>query len=469
MLAALALALHLCPASAQETPAEPAPEAPAGEPAPEAPPPEPTAEPSSEPTAEPAPEVFQTDEPPPDAPAEPANPWDKVGWGWGGVPAVAYNSDDGLGGGVLGSVYRYDGQSAPYKFAVTLLIYATTKQVQAHRVDLDLLDVGGLPLRLNTRVEFFSTNSYNFCGLGPAETCDPAVPPAQAEALGLQDDPSSDDDAYDQFVRRYYKVRQIEPNAFFNARYELRDLPHRVELMGSWWGGYLLPGNFTEDGPFEGSLYSERFPEGEQGFYSTFQLGVMVDNRDNEPSPTRGYWAEASVRASGPFTGSDWTYFGFNTTLRGYTPLIPSARLVLADRLVMDGMFGDPSTNEMARMGGSQIYSAFGGQRAGRGVRLRGVMGKARLLNQTELRWTVWSPNVLGKVQIDVTPLAFLDAGYWAADWSDIPSGNAGLVYGTGGGLRLAFNKNFILRGDVGVSPREDWSAGIYIDINNLW
>lgn len=403
------------------------------------------------------------------APAEPADPWDKVGWGWGGVPAVAYNSDDGLGGGVLGSIYRYNGEAAPYKAAVTLLLYVTTKQVHTHRVDLDLLDVGGLPLRLNTRVEFSSTNSANFCGVGPDQTCDEAVAIEAAEAAGLVNDPADEDDDYDQFVRRYYKVRMVEPNAFFNARYRLNDMPHRVELMGSWWGGYLRPGSFTETTPFDGSLYAERYPGGEQGFYSTFQLGVMFDNRDNEPAPTSGYWAEASIRGAAPFTGSDWTYFGFNATLRGYASLIPSSRLVLADRLAIDGMFGAPSTNEMARMGGSQIYSAFGGQRAGRGVRLRGVMGKAKLLNQTELRYTVWSPTVLNKVHIDVTPIAFFDAGYWAADWSDIPSGNAGLVYGTGGGLRLAFNKNFILRGDVGVSPREGWSTSIYIDINNLW
>lgn len=458
MLIAL-LALTLAPALAQESPVVLPEEAVAPPPAP------PEAAPETELEVATGALEAAVDE----APPAKANPWDKVGWGWGGVPAVAYNSDDGLGGGILGSIYRYNGHSAPYKASATLLLYVTTKQVHTHRIDLDLLEVGGKPLRLNTRVEFSATNSANFCGVGPDSMCDEAVAVSEALEAGLVDDPDNADDSYDQFVRRYYKVRQVEPNAFFNARYRIKDMPNRVELMGSWWGGYLIPGSFTEHEPFPGSLYANSYPGGEEGFYSTFQLGAMLDNRDNEPAPTSGYWIEASVRGAAPFTGSHWTYFGFNTTARAYASLIPSDRLILADRFAIDGMFGDPSTNEMARMGGSQIYSAFGGQRAGRGVRLRGVMGKAKFLNQTELRYTVWSPMVLHKVQIDVTPIAFFDAGYWAAEWSDIPSGNAGFVYGTGGGLRLAFNKNFILRGDVGLSPREGWATSIYIDINNLW
>jgi hypothetical protein len=132
-------------------------------------------------------------------PAE-AKPWDRVGFGWGGVPAVAYNSDDGFGYGVLASIYRYDGGTAPYKWSSTILLYMTTKQVHTHRIDLDVIDVGDLPLRLTTRAEFASTRAANYCGTDPSRPCDPADAEALAAAMGIEGK------AADQLVDRYHKA-----------------------------------------------------------------------------------------------------------------------------------------------------------------------------------------------------------------------------------------------------------------------
>jgi outer membrane protein assembly factor BamA len=193
----------------------------------------------------------------------------------------------------------------------------------------------------------------------------------------------------------------------------------------------------------------------------------MLDNRDNEPAPTHGYWVEGSLRTSVPGI-SDWDNRGFNATLRGYQTL-GTNKVVLADRFVADGVFGDQPTMGLSRAGGATIYEMYGGARAGRGTRLRRVIGKARFMNQTEVRATVWSPTVKG-VDIDITPLAFVDAAYFASEWSDLGTGeNEAFMYGTGGGLRLAFNTNFIIRADVGVSPLEDWSPSVYIDVYNLF
>ena len=41
--------------------------------------------------------------------------WQKDKWGGFGLPAVAYSTDEGLGFGALGSVYRYDGATQPYR------------------------------------------------------------------------------------------------------------------------------------------------------------------------------------------------------------------------------------------------------------------------------------------------------------------------------------------------------------------
>ena len=393
-------------------------------------------------------------------------PWRRNGWGFGGLPAAAYSSDDGLGGGIIGSIYRYDGLTAPYKAELYFLFYVTTKGVQTHRLQLDLLNAFDTPLRITTRADFSVTNSNNYCGYLPPGDCSLETAEAAAEAAGFS--PGSDD--YETFVGRYYKMRVLDPSLFINVRYKLKDKPHAREVFGTYLASYQTPGNLSERDSYPGSLYAEDFPDGEEGFVSRLQAGYMWDNRDNEPSPIRGYWSEVSLRGAHRFTGSSWDYFGWNATHRAYTPL-GTERVVLADRLVLDGMVGeDIPTSELVRAGGSQIYWFFGGQRAGRGVRSRRVMGRVRTMNQTELRATVWSPVLFDKLLIDVTPVAFLDMGYWAWDWDTIgdPDQSA-FVYGTGAGMRLAFNKNFIIRVDAGFSPFEDYNMQLYIDVYNLW
>jgi len=415
-------------------------------------------------------------EDPAEDPAADDQPWQGDGMSWGGVPALNYNSDDGFGYGVLGSLYFYDTKTAPYDWSTTFLIFKTTKNIHTHRVDFDFVDFLDMPLRVNTRVEFFLTRSANYCGLNPANFCDDvglddgSVSPRAASAagaLGLVDDPDSGDDEFDQFVRRYYKLRYTNPNALLNARYKVNELPHKFEIMGGWWGGMLIPGDFDADAPFEGSLYDEDFPGGEEGFYSTFQAGLMLDNRDNEPAPTSGYWIEGTGRG-GFFTGYDGGYYGFNTTLRGYLPLTKNKRLVLASREIVDGIFGNAPVPELGRAGGSQILSFFGGQYTGRGVRSTGLLGRARFFAQNELRWTAVSFK-LGGANVDLTLLGFADLGYVAVDWSDIGGDAARGFVGEGAGLRVAVNKNFIVRVDAGFSGLEENSMGLYINVNNLY
>ncbi|MEZ4435965.1 MAG: BamA/TamA family outer membrane protein [bacterium] len=421
------------------------------------PPPVATPEPASPPPALAA--------PPAEGEAEEKAPWQRDGWGWGALPALNYNSDDGFGFGAIGDIYRYDGETRPYRADLGFLIFFTSKGSQYHRLNLDLLRVGGLPLRLTSRVQFQVTKVRNYCGLTPPGDCDEDIAEAAADDLGL----SGDD--RDEFVRRYYLVRVTDPYLSLNARYELTRLgPYKVEAFGGWFGQIVIPGDFDSDAPYPNSRYAQDFGGGEEGFLSVLQAGVMFDGRDNEPSPTAGTWLEASVRGAGPWIGSrdEWEYVGFNVTLRGYQTL-GTDRLVLTDRLVFDGIFGDTYTGDLARAGGSQLYDFFGGQRAGRGIRASRVLGRARAMNQTELRATVWRPRPFG-LQLDITPIAFFDIGYWAETFDDIgDEDKAAVVWGTGGGLRVAANQNFIVRFDLGFSPLEEWAPSIYLDLSNLW
>lgn len=371
-------------------------------------------------------------------------PWQDEGWGWGGLPAVNYNSDEGFGFGVVGSVYRYDGEQAPYKTAIDLVLFASTKAVHDHSLTIDALELGGAPIRLTVRADMRATRSSNYCGTGSGVTCDPAVAPNDT----------------------FYKTRFVYPQLRADIRWTLDPKPHRLELLAGWRGGLLIPGDFDERAPYPDSLYAAHFPGGEEARVSVLQAGVMLDDRDNEPAPTKGYWIEASVRGASPLWGASFAYVGFNSTLRGYVPL-GSERLVLAERVVLDGQVGDVPTVELAVPGGSQRYDWYGSLNAGRGIRLRRYIGEVMTMSQTELRYTFARPKVFG-VQLDLTTLAFLDLAFVASDWQHLEE-LATPLPGEGVGLRVAFEQNFIVRVDVAVSHLEDYAPGVYIDLRNTF
>lgn len=445
-------------AAAGVTPApDPAPER--GEPRVDEPAPQvETAAPRVDPEGERAPE------PPAPAPAKPGAP--PEGFGFGGVPALGYDADNGLGFGVIATGFYYDGETEPYRASALLQIFMTTKLIQDHYLSADWLRVADLPLRLWGRVGYLSSLSQNYCGLGGEVSCDPAFAEAEAARLGLEGDDA------DEFVQHFYLRRFINPYGQLAARWALVEAPARFELTAGYRGGLFIPGTWgddDEDGaadlvPYPGSLYERDFPDGEPGFESTAQVGVMLDTRDNEPAPTSGVWLEASARASSPLIGSAWSWAGGNLILRGYAPLDAEHKLVLCNRFIFDGVIGDAPIQSLARVGGSNDVYLYGGSEMGRGIRAQRYLGKLRLIDQTELRWRFLDVTVFEQA-LAFDAAGFFDAGLVGKEvWEPGPMP---LQTGMGGALRVAWNKNFVIRFDLGFSPVEGWQVAPYLLIGN--
>lgn len=396
-----------------------------------------------------------------------------------GIPAINYIADNGLGLGVIAAAYFHDGVTAPYRTAITLQIFATTNLVQDHNVVVDSLRLFDLPLRLNARIGYLSSLTQNYCGVGGTVTCDKDV----AEGAALESGLVPGTQAFDDFARRYYQRRFMNPYGLANFRYALIERsegqPNRVEVTGGYRAFYFIPGDIFADldgdgapdlTPFPGSLHAQDFPDGEPGLSSVVSAGLMLDSRDNEPSPTEGWWIEGSVRTTTPGL-SAWTFGGFNLTARGFTHLpfdVPlygnlGRRLVLANRLTFDGIVGDPPIQELARLGGSQDVYAFGGADMGRGIRVQRFLGRGKVLNQSEVRFR-FAETELFSQQFAFTVAGFLDAAIVADEL--INPRDVGISAGGGGALRIAWNENFVIRIDLGVSPFEDWAVQPYITIN---
>lgn len=409
----------------------------------------------------------QTEVPPSQAEPSPQPPTDDaLSIGWGAIPAINFNSDDGLGYGALGSVFWYDGTTKPYRAALTAQAFLTTNWIHAHYVRLDALNVNNWPIRAFAEVGYYSSITQNYCGMGVLVACDT---PENDPALNTSGDTP---------VSRYNKLRFRNMYTLLAARYRFRDKPHRFELFAAYRGAYWMPGTWEDPTPYQGSRFASERPDGDAGFASTFQFGAVVDDRDHEPAPKKGYVLELSARASSDLWGSDWSYLGANLTALGFVPLNKQKNAILASRtvadVVVDGIgrvFGGKDRPapiyELVRPGGTRDYISFGGEWIGRGIRVQRFVGRVKGFQQFELRYTFATHTLFG-ADVEWTGLGFTDLGWVAPSIEDVFTQDPFIATSFGGGLRLTLNKNFILRADVGTSPLERWAPAFYININHV-
>jgi hypothetical protein len=160
-------------------------------------------------------------------------------------------------------------------------------------------------------------------------------------------------------------------------------------------------------------------------------------------------WLEAiaweAVLLSG---GRDFTRL--TTTLRGY--LSPAPRLTFAGRVLGEHVRGTVPLPFLADIASSfQDFTGIGGAKSVRGVLRLRYVGRTRVLGSVEIRWRgprfrfLSAPWRLGAV-------GFVDGG---RVWDDrgYGDGGAGLHWGRGAGLRLAWGPSFIIAADVGYGP----------------
>ena len=395
------------------------------------------------------------------ATAPPAHDPDHHEFQFVALPIASVNVDEGFGGGLVAALYHYYGGVAPMRDDLSLRLFITSKLVQRHELRWEGREVFDLPLRLWLRVALFSTVTQAYCGLGDdAGPCDLAHARSAADDAGFA--PSTK--AYDQFARHYYAMRYVRPSADTLWRWRLLrlggDEGATVEAMAGWRLAWYRPGDFFHEGPYPGSLYAQEFPEGEPGVSSLWQLGFTIDHRDFEPSPTRGYFWESSVRASAPWWGSAWTYAGANAALSTYTPL--SSRVTLANRALVDVLQGDVPTAEIGETGGTHDHAAFGGQWIGRGVRDRHYIGKVKLIDQIEARTELFDFTLFG-FNTDVAANVFVDAGVIAPAMQQLDQ--AHFLYGAGVGLRFLLQHAIAMRIDVAGSPYETQQPSFYTPV----
>jgi outer membrane protein assembly factor BamA len=196
------------------------------------------------------------------------------------------------------------------------------------------------------------------------------------------------------------------------------------------------------------------------------QTGVTVDTRDFEPWPSEGFFAEASLRAASPLWGSSAraNYQGIDAAWSSYALLLEDHSLVLANRALVDLMWGDVPVDDLASTGGTRNHAAFGGQWIGRGIRDHRYVGKIKVIDQIELRSDVVTLHAFG-ARLDVGSALFVDAAWIGADWDDFGGDPFRVLFGVGAGVNVLLNRAIQLRIDIAASPYEQNVPALYTPV----
>lgn len=384
------------------------------------------------------------------------------------LPGAAYDSNLGVGFGLVGDLVRFDPDYAPYKARVAAQVFfylggnpsggvRVTYQHHYLKVDLPGLLDGRLRLRFVGR--YRQQINVGYYGIGNASE-------------DLRPWEEIDRDAAPErwaVARRRNEYGFKKPEIGAEARLQLTGPLSAYGAARLWWTWVdVVPESKLADDLASADPNLQRFlmAAGRHGVFEAAG-GLIVDTRDNEIAPNRGMYHEVSLRG-GPTFETQGGYGAVHANARFYATLLEDW-VVLAGRVMADALFGRPPFLELSRYGGQWPDYGPGGAVSVRGVPLQRYHGKIKVMGNLEVRTTlIRVKRFLGR-SASLGLLGFVDVGRVWADWTPQPGldgADLGLALGLGGGLRIRWGGAFMVRADVGVSPD---GVGVYFDVNHIF
>jgi len=221
----------------------------------------------------------------------------KTGWGFGGVPAVAYNSDTGFLYGIVFEAYNYgDGSHYPdYDYTIKPTWTRTTKGSGENTLFFDSKYLLPNDIRVTAYAGYLTEQALPFYGFNGYEA---------NYTPGFE---ASDSSNY--VTRMFY--RHERNTLRLSADFQKSVINENIRVIAGF--GYIdtQVDTVDEEGLNEGkdedllpldaaTLYDNyvgagliRDEEKHGGVTNFIKLGLVYDTRDNEPNPMSGIWTEA--------------------------------------------------------------------------------------------------------------------------------------------------------------------------------
>lgn len=409
-----------------------------------------------------------------------------TGWSFGGVPAIAYNSDTGFTYGIIVNTYNYgDGSTYPeYLYSLYTEWSRTTKGSGVNKLFFDSKYLLPYDIRLTSELSYLTEQALPFYGFNGSN---------QIYNSTWEDD---EDDGY---VSRVY-YRHERNNMKFTADFQRSVFMENIRgVVGFGFLNFdigsvdvesLNDGKDEEDmllvytNPDSIGLYDQYVANGyinadeaDGGSVNFLKFGVVYDTRDNEPNPMSGMWTEALLTTALEPLGSDFGYTALTFTHRQYFTIIPRD-LSVTYRVGYQGVVGGDIPYFMLPYYQStyKVEEGLGGSKSLRGIMKNRVVGNSVAFGNLEARWKFLRTVVLNQ-NLYLALNAFVDGGkvmeaygneaYEIAFGDDLTD-DIHISYGAG--LRIALNENFIIAVDYGMAADEqDGSSGLYIGLGYLY
>lgn len=344
------------------------------------------------------------------------------------LPVLGYNSDFGFVGGGLIQRIDYRDRVRPFWTSTSAEFTASTKGHFITRIDYERLRSFGTNIRSRYRFEGLRLLSTTYFGIG--------------------NDTEFSADAFSD-GRYYFEERTLQFQYWGRKNLYFYNDKVRIDSQLLASVSYRNPVSTGDE-----TIFAETAPLGaEGGWANQIGVGVVIDKRESEVDPRKGYRFESNINFSGRMVGSDYSFSKFIVEARGYFSLLSD--LVIAQKLQYSHAGGDVPFWELP---------VVGGDRGLRGYALNRFRGGSSILHILEMR--AWLFSVMDD-QIRIGGQAFMDTGRVFSDddrFSDLPSGLK-QTFGFGAAMSV-LNPDFVFRGDVAFS---DEIYRIYFGIGFLF
>jgi outer membrane protein assembly factor BamA len=358
-----------------------------------------------------------------------------------GLPALNFDADEGMGYGALLQLYDYGSEGVqPYRYTIQPTVFLTTRGRRDFSVFVDAPHLLPKEWRVGGAIASERQLATPYYGVGNETVVD--------------DTASAGANPY------YYRYGRdvLRMNADVQRELGLSEFrllvgvgSRRVAVTPVPYGeGTTLLAQELRSRPLP--AFTMRY----------VRAGVVVDTRDREIGSRHGVWADALLQ---------WVTMGNDRFMRGtatwrrYTALNPT--LTLAQRVVVQNVFGDLPVTEMSVVQGSyKDDEGLGGASTLRGIPRNRYIGRGIAFGNLEARWDAATFTLRGTPSRLVLS-SFVDAGrVWRGDvgvdqlFQDLHAG-----YGAGG--RLAIGPSFVVAADVGHSSQS--TAAVYVGLGYLF
>lgn len=363
------------------------------------------------------------------------------GWEFVGLPALNFDSDEGVGYGALLEIYNYGSIGVqPYRYTIQPTVFLTTKGRRDVVVFFDAPSLLPFGLRLDAFVGREEQIATPYYGIGNETRFEEA----------LENPP----DAY------FYRYGRTRVRVLANVQHKFTNLPARV-LFG---GGFARVK--TDATPFDSGttllatqLGATMAPRGTLAYVRT---GLVWDTRNREIAPSHGTYGDILLQRVDEALGSSSSYTRVTGAVRKYWPL--TSRLVFAQRLLAQQTSGDVPLYDLATIQTSyKQQEGLGGTNTVRGLPKNRFVGKGIEVLNTELRWRFRDFRLLRK-DAYLTLSGFYDVGRVWTESIRLTEIASDLHDGYGGGIRLGLGPSFAVAVDAGRSS--EWNGTqIYIGL----